>query len=110
MGDAHRIESVERLRERMGQPSEFVQGKVNDFVDDFARDYIARAAVCIDPVQAGAGMFLLAAVLCVISALIMRAGLRPGHGRGVEPLTGPGQTSRQKKMGSPVFEEGLDIR
>ena len=43
MGDAHRIESVERLRERMGQPSEFVTGKVNDFVDDFAREFIARS-------------------------------------------------------------------
>jgi PPOX class probable FMN-dependent enzyme len=43
MGDAHRIETVERLRERMGEPNAFVTGKVDDFVDDFARDYIARS-------------------------------------------------------------------
>lgn len=43
MGDTHRIESAEQLRARMGQPSEFVKGKVNDFVDDFAREYIARS-------------------------------------------------------------------
>lgn len=43
MGDVHRIDSVAKLRERMGQPSEFVSGKVNDFVDEFAREFIARA-------------------------------------------------------------------
>lgn len=43
MGDVHRIETAERLRERMGHPSEFVTGKVSDRLDDFARDYIARS-------------------------------------------------------------------
>jgi PPOX class probable FMN-dependent enzyme len=43
MGDAHRIETIEQLRERMGQPNDFVKGKVNDFVDDFASDFIARS-------------------------------------------------------------------
>jgi len=43
MGDAHGIETLEQLRVRMGEPSEFVAGKVNDFVDDFGREFIARA-------------------------------------------------------------------
>jgi PPOX class probable FMN-dependent enzyme len=43
MGDAHRIESIEQLRERMGQPNDFVKGKVDDFVNDFAREFIARS-------------------------------------------------------------------
>lgn len=47
MGDAYRIETVEKLRERMGQPNDFVKGKVNDFVDDFARAFIARSPFLI---------------------------------------------------------------
>jgi len=43
VGDAHRIETRERLRERMGHPSEFTAGKVDDFVNDFARDFIAAS-------------------------------------------------------------------
>jgi len=43
VGDAHRIETRERLRERMGHPSEFVAGKVDDFVNDFAREFIAAS-------------------------------------------------------------------
>lgn len=43
MGDPHRIDTSRTLRERMGEPSSFVEGKVNDFVDDFAREYIARS-------------------------------------------------------------------
>ncbi len=43
MGDAHRIETVERLRERMGHPSEFTAGKVDDFLNDFAREFVARS-------------------------------------------------------------------
>ena len=34
MGDVHGIETLEQLRARMGEPSEFVAGKVNDFVDE----------------------------------------------------------------------------
>jgi len=43
MGDAYRIETTEQLRELMGHPSEFVRGKVNDHVDDFASEFIARS-------------------------------------------------------------------
>jgi PPOX class probable FMN-dependent enzyme len=43
MGDPHRIDTTERLRERMGQPNDFVKGKVDDFVNDFAREYIAAS-------------------------------------------------------------------
>lgn len=43
MGDVHRIETIARLRERMGHPSEFVAGKVDDFLNDFARAYIAAS-------------------------------------------------------------------
>jgi len=55
MGDVHRIETTEQLRERMGQPSEFVTGKVNDFVDDFARDYIARSPFLVMSTANAAG-------------------------------------------------------
>jgi uncharacterized protein len=43
MGESHRIETVERLRERMGHPSAVVAGKVDDFLNDFARAYIAAS-------------------------------------------------------------------
>jgi len=41
MGDAHQIETLEKLRERMGESNEFVAGKVDDFVNEFAARYIA---------------------------------------------------------------------
>ena len=43
MGDAYRIETREQLRELMGEPSEFVTGKIEDTLSDFARDFIARS-------------------------------------------------------------------
>lgn len=43
MSDKYAIETTEQLRERMGQPSDFVTGKVNDFIDDFARTFIEAA-------------------------------------------------------------------
>jgi PPOX class probable FMN-dependent enzyme len=43
MGDAHRIETLEKLCERMGEPSEFVAGKVDGFVNDFAQAFIERS-------------------------------------------------------------------
>jgi PPOX class probable FMN-dependent enzyme len=39
--DPNRIETAEQLRDRMGQPSQFVSQKVNDFVDEFSRAFIA---------------------------------------------------------------------
>lgn len=43
MGDAYRIEAIEALRKRMGEPNDVVKAKVDAFVDDYARDYIARS-------------------------------------------------------------------
>ena len=43
MADEHRIDSVEQLCERMGEPNPVVAQKVNDFLDDFARDFIAHS-------------------------------------------------------------------
>jgi PPOX class probable FMN-dependent enzyme len=47
MTDAHRIETVEQLRERMGTPSPGLEGKVLERVDRFAREFIARSPFLI---------------------------------------------------------------
>jgi len=43
MTDPHRIENVSQLRERMGQASPATAAKVDDRLDAFGRDFIARA-------------------------------------------------------------------
>jgi len=43
MSAGHRIETVEALRARMGEPSKMVAAKVDDRLDAFARDFIARS-------------------------------------------------------------------
>ena len=43
MSDAHRIETLEQLRARMGDANDVVKGKVRSQIDDFAREYIERS-------------------------------------------------------------------
>lgn len=43
MSSEHRIETLEALRARMGEPSKMVAAKVDDRLDDFARDFVARS-------------------------------------------------------------------
>ena len=43
MADDHRIETIEQLCQRMGEPNPVVAAKVNDHLDDFARDFIAHS-------------------------------------------------------------------
>ena len=55
MGDAHRIETREQLRELMGEPSTFVSEKVEDRLTDFARDFIARSPFLVLSTSNAAG-------------------------------------------------------
>ena len=47
MSDPHRIETVEQLRERMGDASPTTAAKVESKLDDIARDFIARSPFLI---------------------------------------------------------------
>ena len=47
MSDPHRIETLEQLRERMGEFSPATAAKVESKLDDFAREFIARSPFLI---------------------------------------------------------------
>ena len=55
MSSRHRIETVEQLRERMGEPSAAVAAKVGDGLDAFARDFIAHSPFLVLSTADGAG-------------------------------------------------------